>query len=308
MPEVDPADEARHTPDPEIQLWNESYYFDWFTEDLSLGGYVRIGLYPNLGKVWYWACLVGEGRQLVTVIDHDVQMPTAGSLEIRHDGLWADHTVEVPLEHMSVNLEAFALALDDPADTYGDMRGERVPFGLELDFVTDRNAYMWPPVTPRYEIPCSVQGVVMVGDERISVNGWGQRDHSWGSPRDWWANEWCWSAGRLEDSTRFHTLAGIFPGDDWGVAYEMPGEGSEMLDYDQVRLETTEGRERLPESSRLGFADLDLKVTPLAFSPVGLVHPDDGRLDRFPRALVRFDAADGRTGGGWIEWNQPPPS
>ena len=33
--------------------------------------------------------------------------------------------------------------------------------------------------------------------------------------------------------------------------------------------------------------------------------PPDGRISRFPRAVARFVAADGRTGLGWIEWNQP---
>ena len=31
----------------------------------------------------------------------------------------------------------------------------------------------------------------------------------------------------------------------------------------------------------------------------------DGQVSRFPRAAVRLTAADGRTGTGWIEWNQP---
>ena len=55
---VDPSDEGHHPPgdDP---LWNESWYFDFVTADGSLGGYVRLGRYPNLGVVWYWACLVG---------------------------------------------------------------------------------------------------------------------------------------------------------------------------------------------------------------------------------------------------------
>lgn len=180
------ADEARHTPDPDEPLWNESYYLDWFAEDLSVGGYVRIGFYPNLGRVWYWACLVGPDRPLVTVIDHEVPMPSSpSSLEVRTDGLWADHAIETPLDHMSINLESFGLQVDHPADVYHSQpRGALVPFGFELDFHTDRAAYQWPPVTPRYEIPCRVEGVVSVGDERIEVDGWGQRDHSWGAARD----------------------------------------------------------------------------------------------------------------------------
>ena len=307
MPALQPSDEHRHPAEAGVELWNESYYLDWFTEDLSLGGYVRIGFYPNLGTVWYWACLVGEGRPLVTVIDHEVPMPRSdASLEVRHDGLWADHNVVTPGEHMSVDLEAFALALDDPAAVYGDPRGDRVPFGFELDFLTDRAAYMWPPVTPRYEIPCRVQGEVLVGDEKITVEGWGQRDHSWGAARDWWSNQWSWTAGRLEDGTRFHGVGGFFPDQDWGVSYRLDPDGKEFVESSEVALDVTEGRERLPETTRIDYCDLDFTVTPIAFSPVGLFHPDDGRLARFPRALARFDTADGRTGGGWIEWNQPP--
>ena len=156
MTQPNPQDESRHPADPDEPLWNESYYLDWFTEDASLGGYVRIGYYPNLNKVWYWACLVGPDRPLVTVIEHDIAMPSSpSSLELRAEGLWADHVVETPNEHMSINLEAFGLQLDDPLDVYRpEPRGTRVPFGFELDFHTDRPASQWPPVTPRYAIPC----------------------------------------------------------------------------------------------------------------------------------------------------------
>jgi len=306
MPTPDAADEHRHAPDPAVQLWNESYYFDFFDEDLTLGGYVRLGLNPGLGSVWYWACLVGPDRPLVTVVDHEVPLPSsASSMEIRHDGLWADQSVETSLDHFSLNLESFALALDDPAEMYHDPRGERVPFGFELDFHTDRGAYLWPPVTPRYEIPCRVDGEILVGEERITFDGWGQRDHSWGAARDWWANSWCWTAGRLEDGTRWHTAGGFVPGHDWGVGYRLDPGSSEFVESDSVVLEVAPGREGLPEATRVQSAGLDLTYEPLAFSPVLLVHPD-GREARFPRAMARVTASDGRTGGAWIEWNQPP--
>ena len=54
---VVPSDEARHTPDPE-DLWNESYYFDFVTPDRSLGGWLRLGLYPNRQVAWWTAWLV----------------------------------------------------------------------------------------------------------------------------------------------------------------------------------------------------------------------------------------------------------
>lgn len=301
----DPSDELRHPPD-DNPLWNESYYLDWFDREASIGGYVRVGFYPNLGVVWYWACLVGCDRPLVTVVSHEVALPAgAQSLELRADGIWADHTVETPLQHMSCNLEAFGLEVDDPADMYHDPRGRRVPFGFELDWETDRAAYLWPPITPRYEIPCRVHGRVMVGAEEIEVDGWGQRDHSWGAARDWWTNQWCWSAGRLDDGTRWHSASGFFPGNDWGVAYVLGAGDTEFGEIDEIPVRAESGREGLIDRAQLTIGDLDLAVEPLAWAPVLLAHPD-GREARFPRALARFTATDGRTGTGWIEWNQPP--
>lgn len=305
MATPDPLDERRHTPDAD-PLWNESYYFDWFSDDGSLGGYVRLGFYPNLGSVWYWACLVGPDRPLVTVVSHDVPLPASPqSLEVRADGLWADQVVEAPLSHVTVNLEAFGLEVDDPADMYHDPRGTRVPFGFELDWETDRAAYLWPPVTPRYEIPCRVHGRVLIGTDEIEVDGWGQRDHSWGAARDWWANTWCWSAGRLEDGTRWHSAGAFFADNDWGVAYRLEPGSTDFAEHFEIVVTTDLGREGLVDRASLTIGDLHLSVEPIAWSPVLLVHPD-GREARFPRALARFVAADGRRGLGWIEFNQPP--
>ena len=75
MTAVDPKDEGRHAPDTADQFWNESWYFDFATPDGKVGGYVRVGLYPSLGTTWYWAYLVGEGRPLIALRDHEVPIP-----------------------------------------------------------------------------------------------------------------------------------------------------------------------------------------------------------------------------------------
>ena len=54
--------------------------------------------------------------------------------------------------------------------------------------------------------------------------------------------------------------------------------------------------------------DISLEVTPVAFGPVLLRNDQDGRVSLFPRAMVRCRTDDGRTGAGWIEWNQPDPT
>jgi hypothetical protein len=303
---ADPADERRHEPGPE-ELWNESWYFDFTDAEGRLGGYVRLGFYPNQGTAWYWACLVGEGRPLVTVIDHDVPVPAGRSLEIRTDGLWADHTVEVPLDHMTLGCEAFAVGLSDPAEAYGAMRGDRVPFGLDLEWETDGGTYPYPGVT-RYEVPCRVHGEILVGDERIDLDGWGQRDHSWGV-RDWWTLGWCWTSGRLDDGTRFHATH-VTLGDDpvYATGYvQRPGGPLTAVPGEAVDRRQVLGDHGFPTAGEADLGDLSLSIEPVAFSPVLLTAPD-GRVSRFPRALCRFtDTGSGRPGVGWTEWNQPPP-
>jgi hypothetical protein len=140
VPPVDPTDEGTHPPEPE-QLWNESWYFDFTTEDGSLGGYIRLGLYPALGVSWFWADLVGEDRPLVTVVDHDAPLPRTNELELRTEGLWTSLTCEEPLVHWTVGLEAFGVALDDPAEAYGSCRGERTALGFDLEWETVGGTY-----------------------------------------------------------------------------------------------------------------------------------------------------------------------
>lgn len=300
---VAPADERRHPPGPE-PLWNESWYFDFADEAGTLGGYVRIGLYPHLGVCWYWACLVGEGRPLVTVIDHEVPMPRDGSLEIRTEGLWADHTVETALDHMTLGCEAFAVGVDDPADVYGALRGDRVPLGFDLEWETDGpGVYAYPGVT-RYEVPARVHGEVLVGAERIELDGWGQRDHSWGV-RDWWTPGWCWTAGRLDDGTRFHgTFVVLAQTPVYATGYTQ-APGAALLGTGEVRADIALRPDGFPEPGGATIGPLALSIEPVAFAPV-LLRAPDGRVAHFPRALCRFtETASGRSGVGWTEWNQP---
>ncbi len=297
------ADERRHPPGPE-PLWGESWYLDVVDPDRGVAGYVRLGLYPNEGTAWYWACVVGPDRPLVTVIDHSVAVPTAPSLEIRTEGLWADYTVETPLDHVTVGVEAFAVQVDDPAEVLRstDLRGERVPFGMDLEWETDGGTYAYPGVT-RYEVPCRVHGEILVGQERIEIDGWGQRDHSWGV-RDWWSMGWSWTAGRLDDGTRYHGTAVDLAGTPvYTTGYVQSPQGH-LVGTDRTAHDETDDAAGLPASGTWNVGELDLDVEVVASSPVLLVAPD-GRVSQFPRSWCRVATPDGRIGHGWTEWNRP---
>lgn len=338
-------DEGLHTPGPE-RLWNESYYFDFATADGSLGGYVRLGLYPNWNRAWYWACLVGRDRPLVLIADNDAPLPSGpiassglsgGGTKLVTEGPGYAATQETPraLETARLTLEAAAAAvLPDPSlayatgidrlgtaaahrsaggsttgsttgstgDSTGGSTGSTTAFGLDLEWSTSGGVYPYRDMA-RYEIPCRVAGTIRVGDERIELSGYGQRDHSWGE-RDWWNLSWLWTSGRLSDGTAFHGVQANLGFPMPWPSFVLPPDG--VLEHrDGFRAATRFGSDGLPAASELAVPGLPLTAVPTCFAPIAMTSPDD-RPAHFPRALCRFESPDGRVGHGWTEWHQPP--
>jgi hypothetical protein len=304
MTTLSPGDERRHPSGPE-PLWSESWYLDFVAAGGALAGYVRLGLLPNQGRAWWWAYLVGDGRPLVAVRDHDVALPTGRGLEVRAEGLWAELTCETPFEHWTVGMEAFGVALESAAEAVGAERGQRVPVGLDLEWEAAGPVYPYS-LTTRYEQACRVHGEVLLGAERVEVDGWGQRDHSWGV-RDWWALAWCWASGRLDDGTAFHALKPFVEGLDLHEGFLVGPAAGHLTPLERVAVETATGPDGLPSSSALVAGPLGLRLDVVAPAPVPLDAPD-GRRSVLARALCRVGAADGRAGWAWGEWNTPPRS
>lgn len=119
-----------------------------------------------------------------------------------------------------------------------------------------------------------------------------------------------WSAGQLDDGTFLHAMrANVGTELTWPCFVVPPGGTLEH--HDGLAVASTFADDGWPASSRLLFAGsggapgADVTVTPLAFATVVMSSPE-GTEARFPRAMCRFDAADGRHGYGWAEWHQPP--
>ena len=306
FPSPAPEHERPQTPGAE-QLWNDSWYFDAVAEDGSLGAYVRIGLYPNLGVAWYTAYVTGPGRPAVAVVDLETPLPEEEHLRTRTGALTAEHRCDRPLERFHCTLEATGESHADHSAPLRGERGEPVPVALDLTWDTDGEPYAYR-VTTRYEIPCLVEGTVRVGDEELALRGPGQRDHSWGL-RDWWSMNWMWSAVRLDDGERVHAVAIRLPdGAGFGVGYVQPaGDAARELESVEAREEV--GANGLVTSARVavGPTGLALDVEPLAFGALRLPSPD-ARVTNFPRAMCRVRAQDGRGGLGWFEWNINQPA
>jgi hypothetical protein len=299
---VDPADEGRHVPSDE-PLWNESHYLDFVSHDGSIAGYARVGLYPNLGVTWWTTTIVGPDRPLVASFAYDLPVAPGPGLSIGDARHLVDGVVVRPLDEFRVTAAVPAVVHDDPSDVYRGAAGTPTTLEVDLTWTTDGVPYHYD-LTTRYEIPCLVGGSVTVGGERFSIEGQGQRDHSWGV-RDWWAFTWCWFAGRLDDGTRVHGADIRMPGHRIPFGYV---QSADIGVVPLTGLDVTEvlGAEGFPSSARavLEPVGLDLAIEPLAFGPL-LLTSTDGRVSRFPRAEARLTAGDGRTGTGWIEWNQP---
>jgi hypothetical protein len=302
---VDPADEQRHAPDSD-PLWNESYYLDFVSADAEVGGYVRIGLYPNLGVTWWTTMIVGPERPMVASVSYDLPIPEGPGLALRAAGYEFDGVVGEPLRSMRVHGHVPGSAHDEPAAVYRGEAGRPTPLDLDLTWTTDGTPYHYD-LTTRYEVPCLVRGELVVGGERMVIDGQGQRDHSWGV-RDWWAFGWCWAAARLDDGTRVHLADIRIPGSPIAFGYVQPG--AEPVDQiEQLAMTEQLEADGFPSSASVHIepGGLDVEIEPMAFGPLQLV-ATDGRVSRFPRAMARFTLRDGRTGTGWVEWNQPDPT
>ncbi len=164
MPDGSPPDPTAERPRAEADL----YTFEFWSPRASFGGHIALLRFPRRQVLWYATSIFRAGERVVTLAD---EFPLKRTLELRGSGLWADHNVEEPFVHWSIGLEAFALAVDDPADE----RGERVPLGYDLDVELDPAALR--PWLDGYEQPARVHGEVLLGTEAYDLDGAGWRTH-----------------------------------------------------------------------------------------------------------------------------------
>jgi len=307
--QMTPADEARHPQGPE-DLWGESWYMDFAAMDASYGGYVRLGLYPNLDRTWLWVHLTGEDRPLVLIRDHDLLCPDGeGALSPSHEGqpngVSASIKVEEEFKRFRVQAQGTGVRLADPADAFHGEEGEAVSVSVDLTWESRGPVFPYA-MTTRYEITCHITGTITIDGEVTVVDCPGQRDHSWGV-RDWWQFPWNWTAGHFDDGTSMHAARSIIPNLELfatGYTISPDGEFREAQADEIVVADVVVDDETLPISSRQRIGDVEFTSTPVGHAPVLLIAPD-GRVARFPRAMCRYETADGRKGTGWTEYNWP---
>lgn len=183
---IAPADEQVHTVDRDDPTWNESWFFDWTTEDGTEAGHCRLGWMPGQGRVWVWLFLRrGDswyGLEATRVDDRRFDA-AAGVLEA--GGLLVRRTVAEALQDVGLEVRTQVRGLAGPD------AGRVVPVSLALQFTAAGPAHSvgghdlgevdgQPLTSNRYEQPMTVRGTVSIDDVAVDVVARGERDHSWG--------------------------------------------------------------------------------------------------------------------------------
>jgi len=293
-------DEASHAATDE-PLWNESWYFDFADPGQGVGGWIRLGLYPNQRTAWINALLCGPDMPTVAINDFEAAPPDDPGA-VSTDAVDLALTATEPFQTYPVTLRGQGHAYDDPSALLRGEPGRPVELAMDLVWTTAGTPYQYR-ITPRYEIPCTVSGTITVDGREVDVREVaGQRDHSWGV-RDWWAMDWVWSALHLDDGTHIHGVDIRIPGaPPIGIGYLQP-TGRPLIELQAVTARETFGDNGLPQATTIDFGDLTTTIDIRGHAPVLLTSPD-GRVSHFPRAWATVTTDDGRTGVGWVEWNR----
>jgi hypothetical protein len=194
-----PEDDGLHPLGPESNF-NESMYFNFFDPKKSIGGFVRLGNRANEGQAEMTVCLyLADERVLFAfkrakIADNDAF--DAGGL--RFEVLEPTERVRTTYEGGVIEL-ANPKALSDPSKAFResprrtislDLLHEAVGplYGQSHDEKEGQRDADKQFAKAHYEQHMHVTGTLDLGDEKIEIDGYGLRDHSWG-PRYWQAIE-----------------------------------------------------------------------------------------------------------------------
>lgn len=136
-------------------------------DDLDGGLGLTVGLVLHRDAAWFWAVLCRATADTVGVIELDIELPRSPSLEIRASGLWAEIGIQTPGEHLSVDLEAFGLAVDEADTLIGDALGIRVPVGLDVEW---HRSSPCEQIEGGVRVGARVEGEILVGPESIELS------------------------------------------------------------------------------------------------------------------------------------------
>jgi hypothetical protein len=167
-----PLDEPPHAGASQEE-WLFACWTDGGTAGLVSGYRIR----RPVGPGWYWSALVRRDHPLLHVAEWEV--PARGDpLLVKAPGLWAEHTIDVPMVQWTVANETYAAALDEPAEALGRAYGVPTAIAFDLEWYATAG-----PVAAAdgYVQDGVVHGVVELADGPLHLTEVpARRWHRWG--------------------------------------------------------------------------------------------------------------------------------
>lgn len=283
---IEPAHE-RIQPAGDGEAWNDSLYFNFFSEGGEVSGFTRIGVLANAGQANAGLVALKGGVPFAGMIADKAKFPA---------GDWDDLEVEGLRFRVIEPLKRCAVDLDAPAGKAS----------LEFEALAPAFDYADCPVevpaevaSRHYEQHCRVTGWIEGQGQRHEITGFGQRDHSWGL-RDWaGVRTWRWLQAIFGENLAFNVFCiETHDGETMTSGYvhedgkSLPvAEASIDTDYDgdgrvqkavSVHVKDTGGVERTIAAERFAMIPLPMEST------------------QVNEGLFRWEL-DGRTGFGMYE-------
>jgi hypothetical protein len=167
------ADDYFHIPENELD-WRESYYFNFVNHDNKTSGFTTIGILPNQKKAEYLLSLFHRNKQTFYFKEQEITIDNGFKNCLSDKTL--TYTLIEPLKRWEIGLSNQDLELSVRWET-------RFP---PFDFGRGSGT-SW---IGHFEQSGIVRGEAKLRDGRkIRIDGYGQRDKSWGE-RNWHIENW----------------------------------------------------------------------------------------------------------------------
>lgn len=324
---LQPEDEYMH-PIEAASNFNESMYINLFDHQQQCGGWFRVGNRPNEGHAEMSFCFyLPDGKvafmfQRAKIDNNDAL--AAGGMQFE---------VIEPFKTLKVRYTGPAVLLENPQDMDNPKaafsNNPKIDASAEITFTGMTPVYGGEAVdengTPieedpdesfargHYEQHMTGTGTVTIGEERIELNGFGLRDHSWG-PRYWqnlywyrWLpmvfnHEFAINVSIVRMASGRHHM--------WGMVYDTRnGEPAEYDLIESAEISSVLDEHNQAQSQQASLVTVsgrryELKGKSLALIPLRNRRQTDSgewRNTRITEAMSRFEC-DGLVGYGMSEY------
>jgi hypothetical protein len=311
-------DEFSHPFSESHDDWNESYFFDWYTEDGSAAGHCRVGWHPVQQRILFWLHL-WDGSEWLIIEENRLpfsalKLGSEGVFYYEQWGLRFSYECMTPLQAGRLRVEGFARV------SYGPRQGMVLPVAIALDVIALGAAYSRGGGsveghsaqgfhTNRYEQPIQASGQMSINQQVTELAVRGERDHSWG-PRPW-DMQWQFL---VVNNEKFSLQATQVEIPEWPLIqmgyFHALGEGMEHLSETKFELEYAADKPYSPIRGNFTLLcdsgrSISGRMESVAGSEIDITHAfTPPKRTEYRRALIRCYFDNGEESMGWLEYNR----